>query len=143
MRVEIWPRRNHSGARHEAERWLHSDHTGELRGNAIRSTVVGAERGERHSVRDGDGRSGAGTTRRLRAGWIVRIQHLSGMTAGSVAVIRKIVSGRFAENDGACCTKARDFDRVSSYDFWKEPRPLGVRGCCRQSIYVIDRLREH
>ena len=78
VRVEVRPRRNHAGARHEAERRLHPDDAGELRRNAIRSAVVGAERGERHAARDGDRRAGARSARRLRARRVVRIAHLSG-----------------------------------------------------------------
>src|SRR6185437_8214900 len=40
VRVEIGPRRNHTGARNETKAWFHPHYAGELRGDAIGATVV-------------------------------------------------------------------------------------------------------
>ena len=135
---------NHAGARHEPERRLHSHDAGELRRNAVRAAVVGAERGERHAARDGDRRAGARAAGRAVSGAVVRIEHLSGVAARAVAVIGEVVGGGLAEDDARRPRGARVTSIASRCTaFGKEPRPLGVRPGGRKSGHVVDRFREH
>lgn len=140
MRVEERPGGDHTGARHQSERGLHSDDAAELRRNTIGTPVVGTERGEGHATRDGDGRACTRATGCSRSGWVVRVAHLPGERAGAVATIRKIVGDRLAEYDGACCAHTGHFDRIASNRQREQSGPLGARRRCGETIHIVDRL---
>ena len=143
MRVEVRPRRNHAGTRHESERRLHSHDTGELRRNSIGPAVIGAECREGQPACDRDGRAGARSARRTCACAVVRIEYLSGMAARAVAAIGEIVGRGLSKNDRAGSTKTCDLERVAPHRFGEEPGPLGTGAGGRKSGHVVDRFSEY
>jgi hypothetical protein len=140
--VEVGPRRDHAGARHQPEGRLHPHNAGELRRDAVGPTVVGAERREGHPVRDGDRRARAGPAGRTGAGGIVGVQHLSGAAAGAVAVVGEVVGGGLPEDDRPGRAEPRHLERVAPHGVGEEPGPLGVGAGSREPLHVVDRLGE-
>ena len=142
MCVEVRPCGNHTGPRDEPKGRFHPHHPGELGRDAIGAAIIGAERRERHAGCDGDRRTGARATGGARTGRVVRIQHLPGVAARSVATIGEIVGGGLAEDDRAGSAEPRHLERVTLDGVREEARPLGVGPGGWETHHVVDRFGE-